>query len=35
MPLWRGSASGSVLTRSARQEPWMLLVIQVLAPLMT
>ena len=35
MPLWRGSAAGSVLTSSARHEPWMLLVIQVLAPLIT
>ena len=35
MPRWRGSAPGSVLTSSAKQEPSMPFVIQVLAPLIT
>ena len=33
MPRCRGVAAGSVLTRSAKQEPWMPLEIQVLVPL--
>ena len=35
MPLWRGSAAGSVFTSSAKQLPWMPLEIQVLVPLTT
>ena len=35
MPLWRGSASGSVLTSTAKHEPWMPFEIQVLVPLTT
>jgi hypothetical protein len=35
MPLWRGWASGSVFTSSAKQEPSTPLVIQVLVPFTT
>ena len=35
MPLWRGCASGSVLVSSSTMSPYMELVIQVLAPLIT
>ena len=35
MPLWRGWASGSVLTSTAKQWPWMPFEIQVLVPFRT